>query len=319
MPGNTEDEPTQQHEPARGATTRRSIPGLRSIAAELRARNETLFAVALANAALVVLFSALLLVDGRTLLGRNVWTKPWKFAASIAVFTATVGWLLPSLELCEHFKRRVTAVISVTMLLEITLISVQAARVVPSHFNQSTPVDGAIFGIMGTAITINTLVVAVVLWRVVRSPPSLSPAYLWSVRLGLLVFVLASLEGWLMVANGGHAVGAPADAPGLPLLNWSLAGGDLRVAHFIGLHALQVLPLVGYLTARSGRLSGRTPLVAVGLAGLGYSALTGATFVQALLGVPLVASLPGASTLAVGGCVFAAPFVLASAVAPRKQ
>jgi hypothetical protein len=49
-------------------------------ARELYRRNRVLFTVALANVALAVAFTALMYVDGRTLLERNVWAKPWKFA-----------------------------------------------------------------------------------------------------------------------------------------------------------------------------------------------------------------------------------------------
>jgi hypothetical protein len=296
-----------------------TAPTPRGFVRELHDRNRTLFAVALVNAVLAAVFTVLLLIDSRTLLGRNIWTKPWKFATSIAVFSATMAWLLPSFSLTDRLERRVTAVIAVTMTLEITLITVQAARVVPSHFNQSTPLDTAIFGIMGTAITVNTLVVTYVLWRLVRDPPAFAPAYLWGVRAGLLVFVLASFEGWLMVANGAHSVGAPADSPGLPLLNWSMTGGDLRVAHFIGLHALQVVPLAGYLAVRWDRTAGRRALFVVGLVGAGYSALTGATFVQAVLGHPLIASLsvPPVGTLVAAGSLFGAPFWLLGRVSPE--
>jgi hypothetical protein len=291
----------------------------RGFVQELHDRNRALFAVALVNAALAAVFTVLLLVDSRTLLGRNVWTKPWKFATSIAVFTATMAWLLPSLSLDDRTERRATRIIAATMLVEITLISGQAARAVPSHFNDSTPLDTAIFGVMGATITINTVVVAYLLWRILRDPPALAPAYLWAVRLGMLIFVLASVEGWLMVANGAHSVGAPANSPGLPLLNWSMTGGDLRVAHFIGLHALQVVPLAGYLAVRWDRTAGRRALLAVGLVAAGYSALTGATFVQAVLGHPVIASLsvPPAGTLVAAGCLFAAPFWLMDRVAPQ--
>lgn len=94
--------------------------------------------------------------------------------------------------------------------------------------------------------------------------------------------------------------------PGLPLLNWSVTGGDLRIAHFIGLHALQVLPLTGYAAARWERPSTRTSLGIVAVVATLYGSLVGGTFVWALLGNPLVQSLPAVSM----ADVFAASFLL---------
>lgn len=260
-------------------------------ARELYRRNKVLFTVALANAALAVAFTGLIYVDGRTLLGRNVWTKPWKFATSIAIFTATMGWILPSLSLTDRVSRLATYVIGGAMSIEITLISLQAGRGVASHFNTSTPLDSAIYGVMGATITISSIVVAYVLWRVVRDPPDLAPAYLWGIGLGMFLFVVASFQGWLMVSRGGHAVGVANGSPGLPLLNWSVTGGDLRVAHFVGLHALQILPLTGYVAAVWDRFSTRQSLATVGLVGTAYGSLTVTTFVLAMLGTPLFRSL----------------------------
>lgn len=266
-------------------------------------RNRTLFGVAAVNAALAVCFTVLMVLDGRTLLGRNVWTKPWKFATSIAIFTATIGWILPSLSLSARLERLVTAVIGGAMSIEIALISIQAARGVPSHFNSSTPLDTAIFMIMGVTITISSAAVAYVLWWIVRDPPELTPAYLRGIQLGMFVFVLASVQGWLMVSYDGHAVGAAAESAGLPLVNWKITGGDLRIAHFVGLHALRVLPLAGYVAARSPHLSIRESLLAVCSASLLYGGLTLATFVQALLGNPLVPAglVPQASPVVLAG------------------
>lgn len=288
------------------------------VARDLHQRNQLLLAVAALNAVLSVLFAALMLVDGRTILGRNVWTKPWKFATSIAVFTATMGWILPSLSLPDRLERRAVGVIAATMTVEIALISTQAARGVKSHFNTGTLLDTAIFGVMGATVTVNTLVVAYVLWRVLQDPPPLSRAYQLGLRLGLLAFVVASLEGFLMVAQSGHAVGAPDDAPGLPLVNWSLAGGDLRVAHFVGLHALQVLPLTGYLAARWRRLSTRGAVSVVGAVAAVYGTLAGAVFLQALRGTPLLASVPAVSLAAVfgGSFLLVAPFWALMILAP---
>lgn len=262
-----------------------------AVVVELYERNRTLCLVAAANLGLAVVYTGLMAVDGRTLFGRNVWTKPWKFATSIAIFTATMAWLLPSLSLPARVERLVTYTVGGAMTIEITLISTQAARGVASHYNQATTLDATIFAIMGVAITLSSIAVAYVLWRVIRDPPPLPAAYLWGIGLGLFVFVAASFQGWLMIAYDGHAIGAPADGAGLPLVNWSLTGGDLRVAHFVGLHGLQVLPLTGYYASRLAGGSSRRALGAVAAVGGAYLFVTGATFVQALRGVPIVRSV----------------------------
>ncbi|MFB6229159.1 MAG: hypothetical protein ABEH88_11515, partial [Halobacteriales archaeon] len=109
----------------------------------------------------------------------------------------------------------------------------------------------------------------------------------------MFLFVVTSFQGWLMIFQDGHAVGAPNDSPGLPLLNWSLTGGDLRVSHFIGLHALQVLPITGYYASRWTGGSSRRALGAVGIVSTLYASFVGLTFVQALRGTPFV----GTSTI----------------------
>jgi hypothetical protein len=80
-------------------------------------------------------------------------------------------------------------------------------------------------------------------------------------------------------------------------VGWSTEGGDLRVAHFIGLHGLQILPLAGYLINRaSHRLGSKHRLALVWLAGLGYFGLILLTFWQAMRGQSIVA--PDLLTLA---------------------
>jgi hypothetical protein len=59
--------------------------------------------------------------------------------------------------------------------------------------------------------------------------------------------------------------------------------GDLRPAHFLALHAMQVLPLAGLWMDRRGIAVAKMRLVA-----LAYVALTAAVFAQALAGVPLI-------------------------------
>lgn len=268
---------------------------LAGVLSELYRRHRALFAVAAANAILAVVFTLLLGVDDRMLLGRNVWTKPWKFAVSISIFSATMAWLLPQLSLGERRSRRLGTAIATAMAIEIVLITTQAARGVRSHFNLAPALDGTIAAVMGLTISLNTAVVGYVLWRVLREPPSLAPAYRHGIQLGLGLFLLASLEGGLMILHGAHSVGVAPDSAGLPLLNWHLTGGDLRVAHFIGLHGLQVLPLAGYLAAR--RYSGRRATGLVWLVAVVYGALTVATFVQAMFGIPFLPAVPTRTAL----------------------
>ena len=139
----------------------------------------------------------------------------------------------------------------VAMVGEIVLISMQAARGTTSHFNIATPFDTVVFNVMGGMIVANSLAAAAFIGTVRRDTAPSRAGYLWGMRLGLAIFVLGSFQGFFMVANMGHSVPGPTAGPGLPFVNWSTTVGDLRIAHFIGLHALQGLPLAGFLLDRT--------------------------------------------------------------------
>jgi len=137
------------------------------------------------------------------------------------------------------------------MFVEIGLIAMQSARGVASHFNIATGLDAVIFSVMGAMIAFNALLILLTLILFCFNVEGLPPSYVWGIRFGFTVFLLASVEGALMVVHGGHTVGAADGGPGLPLINWSTEHGDLRIAHFAGIHALQILPLAGYWLAQS--------------------------------------------------------------------
>src|SRR5919201_4643975 len=163
---------------------------------EIFTRNRVLFTVVIAH---VALFLAMLVVapfDTRMVLGINPSVKPMKFALSIAVFTASIAWVLSELPSSTRSKQIVTWGIAVAMIVEMALITLQAARGVTSHFNTSSPFNVVVFAIMGMMIIVNTMLVAYVTMQFYRARPLLPAAYLWGIRLGLTMFILASLEGF---------------------------------------------------------------------------------------------------------------------------
>jgi hypothetical protein len=226
--------------------------------------------------------------DSRLVMGINPWIKPVKFAISITIYVWTVAWLLEYLRLPSWTQRISSWGISISMLTEIACITAQAARGTTSHYNMNTPLDAAIFSIMGSMIALNTVLALVFLILFCIGRYDVPPPYLWGIRSGLVIFLAASAIGGVMLAHGSHAVGVKDGGPGLPIVNWSTSGGDLRAAHFLGLHALQVLPIVGFLIGRHKRwtISQKTAYV-LALSGA-YAVLIAVLYFQAIHGSPLL-------------------------------
>ncbi|HEV2801178.1 MAG TPA: hypothetical protein VGW12_11815 [Pyrinomonadaceae bacterium] len=262
----------------------------RELMREVYRRNRVLASVGWLHVALLVLFAVFALFDGRSITGVNPWLKPSKFAVSIAVYTFTLAWFMPYL---AHYRRTVRFIAWGTAFVfvgEMVCIISQAARGVPSHFNVSTAYDASVFSLMGMLIVFNTALVLLTFLLFFGRTAPLAPAYLWGIRLGLLLFLLGSLEGFAMVNNMAHTVGQRDGGAGLPFVNWSTRAGDLRVAHFLGFHALQILPLAGYSFARwQGSAVRRHAVLCVVALGLVYFAAFTLLFWQASAGRPLLA------------------------------
>jgi len=183
------------------------------------------------------------------------------------------------------------------------LIVLQVVRGTTSHFNVATPFDAVLFRIMGAMIATVMLATMYVLWRAARVRlPDVGLAA--AIRWGLAITILGGWLGAVMTVpnraqreamaagqevsfQGGHAVGAAEDAPGIPLVRWSATGGDLRVAHFVGLHAMQLLPLALLWRRRRHGPRPADPRVIRVLAAAWF-ALVALTFLQALAGRPFI-------------------------------
>ena len=251
-----------------------------------------------------------LLVDPTVITGAPAWLKPAKFAVSIAIYTVTLAWIFTLIPEWTRTRRIVGWLTAIVMVLEVAIIGTQAWRGTTSHFNVGTVVDAVLFSIMGLAIviqTLSTIAVAVALWRHRFDDAALG----WALRLGMSITIVGALTGGLMTRPttaqleaaragarmtiaGAHTVGAPDGGPGLIGTGWSTEHGDDRIPHFVGLHALQVLPLVALLLARRQvPRSVRARLTITG--GVSYAALYAILLGEAFRDVPLIA--PDAATI----------------------
>jgi hypothetical protein len=260
---------------------------------------------------LVVLAGAIvgLAIDPRVITGAPAWLKPAKFAVSIAIYTATLAWIFTLLPEWPRTRRVVGRVTAAALVIEMLIIGGQAWRGTTSHFNVATPLDGVLFIIMGLTIVTQTLMsvaVAVALWKQRFGDAALG----WALRFGMTLTIVGASTGGLMTRPtapqlqaaragqrmtiaGAHTVGAPDGGPGIVGTGWSRTHGDLRVSHFVGLHAVQVLPILALLLRRrvaAERARARLVIVAA----TSYAALFVILLVQALRGVPLAA--PDTST-----------------------
>jgi hypothetical protein len=260
------------------------------------------------SAALLAVAVAGLLLDDRVITGAPAWLKPAKFGVSITVYLLTLRWLLS----CVRGHRRAVAVtgvvIAVGLVAELAYIGAQVVRGTTSHYNEATPLDAALYRSMGVLISVVFVATAVVGVLALRNR-RLDAGVAAGIRWGVGVCLLGMAEAVLMVTNGdwnptgGHTVGAPDGGPGMVLTGWSLQHGDLRVAHFAGLHALQVLPLLAWFLARRTGLDARTRARLVAVAGSAHAGLVVLLAWQALRGQPLLR--PDASTLLALGALVA--------------
>jgi hypothetical protein len=243
-------------------------------------------------AALTVASLGGLIFDDRILVGSPIWFKPFKFGVSLALYGVTLAWMLTLTTRLRRVGWWAGTVIALAGTAEMVVIVGQVVRGRRSHFNVATPFDDLLWDVMTYSILTlwimhAVIAVALVFTRFENRATGLA------IRLGLVLSLVGLALGTLMTSPapgqdddggivGAHSVGAPDGGPEMALTGWNTEVGDLRVPHFVGIHALQVIPL---LVALFGRRA--TPRLAWGLT-IGYAGLMALVTWQALRGQPLL-------------------------------
>ena len=249
----------------------------------------TLWALTGFSVALLICFLAAAMADIRTVDAMNVWIKPAKFAVSFAIFFATLAWVVGRMSAVAQtgrWMRWTLPTLAIAACGEMLYIGLQAGRAARSHYNSEGALYNMLYGVMGVGAVLLVVGVGIIGWLVakdggLRMSPRLRQGVVWGF---ISSCFLTLLTAGTLSSFRSHFVGAPTlDAAVIPLLGWSMQVGDLRPSHFLALHAMQALPLLGlWLDSRSHQRAATMSVAAVV-----YMALTLAIFLQALMGQPL--------------------------------
>ena len=228
----------------------------------------------------LLLCLALQTADSRLIAGVSVWEKPTKFFLSLLVQAMTLAWAASLLQQPARGVKAATWLFVAAVFIEMTYMVFRASRGEASHFNVNTTFAAIMYPVMGVAALFLVGTSAFVGWRVwqQRGTSLIREAAGFGLMLGAL---LGTLAGAYLSSFQSHWIGGDmTDATGVGFFHWSTTGGDLRVSHFIGLHAMQLVPIAALADKRSVVYAVSALIVLATLA----------TFLLATMGIPLFRS-----------------------------
>jgi hypothetical protein len=232
------------------------------------------------------------------------WRKPVVFGVSLGLLLVTVAAVLRWLP-GRRAQWWVAGPLAVASVAEYVAITSQRWRGVPSHFNDATPYDSAVFGVMAASVAV--IVVAVALLTVLVALPLRNgfrggAALRLAVLVGLGAVLVSSWVGGRMIAEGTDVVAATGAVPDSVVFG---AAGSAKLFHAVGQHGLQVL-LAAALVLRVTAAPGRHALGVVATASAGYLLVLAGVGAAALRGESWLALPPSLLLLAVPGVLLLA-------------
>jgi hypothetical protein len=213
--------------------------------------------------------------------------KPLKFALSTWIYAWTMAYLLFYVNNQNRVKWY-SILATIVMLYENGVITIQAFRGKLSHFNQTELLGGILYAIMGIMIVwLTTATLILSLRFIFQKTDSISNPFALSIKIGFILFVIFSFMGGYMSVINSHNVVGKIGESGITFLNWSTLFGDLRVAHFFGIHSLQIIPLLGFYVSSTIKNESKASLM-IWVGSIIYLAFVCFTLIQAIHGTPFI-------------------------------
>ncbi|WP_329389635.1 hypothetical protein OG625_36785 [Streptomyces sp. NBC_01351] len=175
------------------------------------------------------------------------WRKPITFGLSFGISVLTVTWICRLLPLAPRTRTLLLGAFTAASLLETGLITLQAWRGVPSHFNTETTFDTFVTRALAAGgVTLIAVVVALTVFAL-RPNPTVAPGMRLALRAGLVALTGSMAAGAVMIAYGLTLEGAGRAAEAYR------SAGFLRPAHAVTMHAVLLLPSLAWLLSRTRR------------------------------------------------------------------
>lgn len=201
--------------------------------------------------------------------------KAVTFGLSFGLTAASVAWASSYVDVRPRVRALILGVFAAACVVETTLVTMQAWRGVPSHFNFATPFDTTVAMTLagGGAVIVVTMLAFTV--HALRPGGIASPSMRLAVRYGFGSLLAALATGAVMIAMGVIQVRA-----GNPVGAYTSAG-SLKPLHAVTMHAILVLPGLAWLLGFT-RWDEDRRLRLVRLAAVGYTVAIGVAAILSL-------------------------------------
>jgi hypothetical protein len=184
---------------------------------------------------------SILIISGGSWEGPLSLRKAATFGLSFGVTLLTIVWVTSWVRLRERTRAWLLGVFTVACATETALVSLQAWRGVPSHFNIETPFDSLVARALAAGGAVLIIVILSFLVAAFRNNPGVPRSLRMAIQIGFLTLASSLMVGALMIAKGMRLVLA-GDAP-----RAYATGGTLKVTHAVTMHAILVLPALAWL------------------------------------------------------------------------